>query len=274
MSRAAIVAKLRIGSVDYLNARPLVWGLERGLGAERLELSHHVPAEVSRRLAAGELDVGLLPVIELARIPGLEIVPGLGITTRGPARSVLLVARRPLESIATLALDPESRTSNVLARVLLADVWRVRPALVEADADATVRIGDKALYEPPPAGTHGVDLGEAWTATTGLPFVFAAWAAREGVLDRELYGLLHASRREGSRAIDAIAEAYEWRGRRDPELARRYLRENIQYRLGAAELDGIRRFLGAAARLGLVAEAPTLRLALTRWTACHEAASR
>ena len=264
--------RLRVGSVDYLNARPLVFGLERGLGQDRLDLSHHVPSEVSRRLAAGEIDVGLLPVIDLARIPGLEIVPGLGITTRGPARSVLLVSRCPIESIATLELDAESRTSNVLARVLLADVWRVRPAIVDAGADAVVRIGDKALFEPQPDGAIVLDLGEAWTASTGLPFVFAAWAARAGTTDRELYGLLHASRREGTRAIDRIAEAYAWRGRRDPDLARRYLRENIQYRLGAAELDGMRRFFAAAARLELIAEVPPLRLAMTRWTGCHEAA--
>jgi chorismate dehydratase len=267
---------VRIGSVDYLNARPLVWGLEHGLGAERIALSHHVPSELSRRLGAGELEVGLLPVVDLARIPELEIVPGLGITTRGPARSVLLVSRCPVESIASLALDSESRTSNVLARVLLAEVWRVRPTVVEAGAaaDAVVRIGDKALFDPPSSDTTVIDLGEAWTATTGLPFVFAAWAGRVGTIDRELYGLLHASRRQGTRAIDTIAEAYTWRGKRDPELCRRYLRENILHRLGAAELDGIRRFFGAAARLGLIDEVPPLRLALTRWTACHETASR
>ncbi len=142
------------------------------------------------------------------------------------------------------------------------------------DADAVVRIGDKALFEPPSPDATVIDLGEAWTATTGLPFVFAAWAGRAGVIDRELYGVLHASRREGTRSIDAIAEAYTWRGRRDPELCRRYLRENIQHRLGAAELDAIRRFFRSAVRLGLVERAPVLRLALTRWTECHETASR
>jgi len=277
------VTKLRIGSVDYLNARPLVWGLEHGLGAGRIELSYHVPAEVSRRLAAGDLDVALLPVIDLARIEGLEIVPGLGITTRGPARSVLLVSRVPVEAIATLAPDPESRTSNVLAQVLLAEVWGVRPREVAGSvdlgpdlggADAAVRIGDKALFEPPPPGATIIDLGEAWTSATGLPFVFAAWAARVGVIDRDLYGTLHASRREGTRSLDRIAEEYAWRGRRDPELARRYLTEHIHYRLGAAELDAIRRFLAVAARLGLVPQAPDVRLALTRWTGCHEAVSR
>ena len=275
--------KIRIGAVSYLNTKPLVYGLERGLGADRVELSDDVPSVLADRMSRGEVDVALLPVIELARMPDLEVVPGLGITTFGPSRSVLLLSRVPVPAIERVALDGESRTSNALAQVLFAEVWDARPrfelgprALDQAlkEHDAVVRIGDKALFEPPPADVEIHDMGEVWTQASGLPFVFAAWAARPGIVDREIYGILHTSRRQGVKVIDRIAEEFRWNGRRDPALVRRYLMEHIQYRLGAAEVQAIRRFLEAAERLGLVDRVPEIRLALRRWTSCHEIASR
>jgi len=274
--------KLRIGAVSYLNTIPLVHGMRHGLGAERIELSYATPAVLADAMAAGELDMALLPVIELARIPGLELVPGLGITTHGPSRSVLLVSRRPAEAIESLALDPDSRTSNALSRVLLAEVWHRRPRIVEGRgelaqslerADAAVRIGDKALFEPVPADVRVYDLGEVWTGRTGLPFVFAAWAARPGVVDRELYLTLHESRRRGTRAVERIAEEYAWKGERRPELVREYLTAHIRYRLGSAELRAIETFFAAAHGLGLIDAVPGVRLALERPTACHDAAA-
>jgi len=271
---------LRIGAVAYLNTRPLVYGLEHA-SAPGLELSYDVPAVLAGKMQHGELDVALLPVIELARIPSLEVVPGLGIVTRGPARSVLLVARRPLDRLRRVALDPESRTSNALFRVLCRDVWRIDPQIVEPpagtprapalaaaldDCDAVVRIGDKALFEQIPAGCHSEDLGEAWTRATGLPFVWAAWIARPGAVERTLYRALHDSRRAGVKAIDEIAAEYSWNGARHAELARSYLLEHIRYRLGSAELDGLTAFLRAAADAGIIDAAPTIRSALRRFT--------
>jgi len=265
------VSRIRIGAVSYLNTRPLVFGLEQGIGAARIELCYDVPSALAARMERGELDVGLLPSIELGRIPGLEIVPGLGICTRGPARSVLLVSRRPLAEIRSVALDPQSRTSNALAQVLCADVWSIEPEcavgaleIEEAlsTADAAVRIGDKALFEPLPADVEAHDLGSAWTRATGLPFVWAVWAARAGVVDRRLYEDLHDSRREGRRALDAIADDYTWNGRQYPELARAYLQSHILHRFGSPELKGLELFLKSAARLGLIERAPEVRLAL------------
>lgn len=273
--------KVRVGAVSYLNTRPLVLGMAQGMGADRIELSFDVPSRLADRLAASELEVALLPTIELARIPGLTIVPGLAITSHGPARSVLLVSRRPLEAIRSVALDPESRTSNALAQILFAEVWGGAPAFAPGSAsidealdahDAVVRIGDKALFDPLPPGTRAFDLGEAWTARTGLPFVWAVWAAIPAVVDRELYKVFHDSRREGGRRIDDIAEDYVWKGRRDPELARSYLRRNMRYRLGAQEVRAIRMFHEAAERLGLVAAAPDPVLAVFSESACRAAA--
>jgi chorismate dehydratase len=276
-----MAARTRIGVVDYLNARPLEYGLEQGLGAESIELSYDVPARLADRMAQGRLDVGLLPVIELARMPEMELVPGLGIVTRGAARSVLLVSKLPIDEVRSVALDRESRTSNALIQVLFARVWGRRPefrsgrsrlshALTECDA--AVRIGDKALFETPPDSCRVFDLGQIWTHGTGLPFVYAAWLARPGVMTRELYRMLHESRRLGLRNIDAIATDYRWNGAGDVELARAYLSENILFRLGAAELEAMHLFFASAAELGLIDRAPEIRMALERWTACHETA--
>jgi chorismate dehydratase len=275
--------KIRIGAVSYLNTKPLIHGLEQGLAAERVELSTDVPAVLAERMGRGEVDLALLPVIELARMPELEIVPGLGITTFGPSRSVLLLSRVPISAIGRVALDGESRTSNALAQVLFSEVWDGKPqfrtgplSLTEAleGFDAVVRIGDKALFEAHPDGLEVHDLGQVWTRETGLPFVFAAWAAREGVVDREIYRILHESRRQGVKVIDRIAHEFRWNGLSDPPLVRGYLMEHIQYRLGAAEVRAMKRFLSAAQRLGLTDRVPEIRLALTRWTSCHEIASR
>ena len=283
MSGGPVQPTTRIGAVSYLNTKPLIRGLEQDARAGRVELLLDVPAGLAPRLAAGELDVALLPVIELAGFPGAEIVPGLAITTRGASRSVLLLARRPLAEIESVALDPESRTSNGLVQVLFAERFGAAPRFVPgpreldralAAHDAVVRIGDKALFEPMPAGTTAHDLGLEWTTATGLPFVWAVWVARPGVVDRRLYGLLHDSRRAGAAAIEHIAQSFSWNGRQDPALARTYLMEHIQYRLGAPEIEALRLFFSAAARLGIVERPPEIRLALSRRTDCHETAER
>ena len=259
--------KIRVGAVSYLNTRPLVFGIEQGLGADRLELTYDVPSVLASRMAAGEFDLALLPIIEMARIPNLVVVPGLAIGSLGNCRSVLLVARKPLAEVRSVALDPDSRTSNALARVLFAEAWGVAPAFVDGprdltlaleEHDAAVRIGDKALFTPVPEGAIAYDLGGAWTARTTLPFVFAVWATRPGVIVRETYEILHASRRAGSAVLPAIAADYTWNGRQYPEVALAYLRDAMRYRLGDPEVAAMRRFLAAAAELGVIDAAPSI----------------
>ena len=261
--------KIRAGAVSYLNTRPLVFGIEQGLGADRIELSYDVPSVLASRMAAGELDLALLPIIELARIPNLEVVPGLAIGSLGNCRSVLLVAKKPLAEVRSVALDPDSRTSNALARVLFAEAWGGEPSFVVGpcdltlalkEHDAAVRIGDKALFAPVPQGAIAYDLGGAWTARTTLPFVFAVWATRPGVIDRETYEILHASRRAGAAVLPAIAADYTWNGRQYPEVALAYLRDAMRYRLGDPEVAAMRRFLAAAVELGVIEAAPSIEL--------------
>jgi chorismate dehydratase len=264
------VPKIRAGAVSYLNTRPLVFGIEQGLGADRLELTYGVPSVLASRMAAGELDLALLPVIELARVPDLVVVPGLAIGSLGNCGSVVLVARKPLASVRSVALDPDSSTSNALAAVLFAEAWGGEPAFVAGprdltlaleEHDAAVRIGDKALFEPLPEGAVAYDLGGAWTARTTLPFVFAVWAARPGVVDRGLYEMLHASRRAGAAVLPAIATDYTWHGRQYPEIALAYLRDVMRYRLGDPEVAAMRRFLVAAAKLRVIDAAPPIEFA-------------
>jgi chorismate dehydratase len=272
----------RIGAVNYLNTRPLIRGLSDDGQGGKIELSFDNPAALADLLAADRLDLALLPCIELARIPGLEVVPGISINCPGPARSVLLVGKKPPTEVRTVALDPESRTSNGLVQVLFETVWNNRPVYLTGDrnlesslavADAAVRIGDKALFEPVPGRLYVEDLSSVWVERTGLPFVFAVWAGRAGAVDRALYRRLHACRRAGKQAIESIAREYLWEGTARPELSAAYLRENIRYRFGSRELRSLKRFLAAAARCSVIPTAPEIRLAFQRSTSCHERAA-
>lgn len=274
--------KLRIGAVSYLNTKALVYGLEQGLASDRIELSYAVPAELARSMASRELDVALMPIVALAEMPDLELVPGLSISTFGACQSVLLVGKPLIADIRTVALDPESRTSNILVQLLFEDYWKQSASFVPGEADlnqnletldAAVRIGDKALFARQPAGRHVYDLGEAWTRHTGLPFVFAAWFARPGVIDREVYQALHRSRRDGARHVKEIAASYSWNGHQDPALAETYLREHIHHRLGAREMEAIRRFLDRAAELELIRSSPEIHMAFPSWSQCHKLAA-
>jgi chorismate dehydratase len=256
---------IRVGTVPYLNARPLVFGVEHGIAADRIRLESDVPSQLAARLRRETLDVALVSTIELGRIPGLTVVPGLAIGSLGPVRSVLLVSRVPVERIATLGLDPASRTSNALAEVLLRERYGVAPAAEERtgtmeevlhDHDAVLRIGDAALFSKIPAGATVVDLGAAWTEWTSLPFVYAVWVARDGVLDRELCEAFHASAASGREALPAIAA-----GTADPELALRYLSESVRYVLGDRDLAVLARLLTLAAARALLPRVPQVTLA-------------
>ena len=279
---------VRVGAVAYLNTRPLVEGLA---GAPGIDLSFAVPSELARQLADGDLDVALLPTIELARIPGLVLLPGLGIECDGAVRSVLLVSRRPLSLVRRVALDPESRTSNALTQVLFHERFgdgnegrvEFEPApagatlaelLEDHDFDAAVRIGDKALGDPIPEGVEAHDLGAAWLEATGRPFVFAAWVARgtaatttaptntaptntvpPSTLERleEAYAL-------GRSRIDAIAREHASTRGIDAAVAASYLRDNIRFELDDEAIEAIRVFHTLAARHGITTSAPDIVL--------------
>lgn len=253
--------RLRIVSVPYLNAAPLVWGFRHGSLRARVDLSVARPSRIASLLERGEADFGLLPIIETQALEGCRTVGGFGIVSPHRARSVLLVSRRPLAGIHRIALDVSSRTSAALLRVVLLaqgiegvtfeEAEPDFPAMLEG-RDAALLIGDPALC----AGTRGfevLDLAEAWHAQTGLPFVFAAWTARPGmVLQDDVLDLFHASRREGLERLATIArEASPVLGLPAADLER-YLTENIRYVIGPEEERAVALFLARAHEAGLI----------------------
>ena len=251
---------LRLGTVPYLNALPLVDGLAEAPGVELVE---EVPSRLLPRLRDGELDAALVSAVELFRDPPLAWIPGGAITSRGPVASILLFVRGAVEDIATLALDRSSLSAAAMTRVCLSGflgvsegdltVSRCDPdlPLSAIDADAVLRIGDPALRTDPD-GRAVLDLGDVWTAGTGLPFVYAAWLARPDAPGARLAPLLDAARQRGLARRPELAHRFAADHGMDPEACLSYLRERIGYRLGADEQAGLAAFGARAAALGLV----------------------
>jgi cyclic dehypoxanthinyl futalosine synthase len=244
-----------------LNARPLIEGLDREPASARVVLDCGTPAEVARRVAEDEADVALMPVAAAATIGDLRLVRGCAIGARGPVRTVVVAAERPIESLEEVAIDLSSRTSVVLARLLLRARTGREPRLVgcsPGDAIASIGgvrgamvIGDPAL-DIEGRFPHVLDLGQAWLEHAGLPFVFAAWWGRAGSVAADEERLLVAAKNEGLARRDAIADAYAERtGLSRPSL-RAYLRDAIRYELGDDERRGLERFYDEAARAGLL----------------------
>jgi chorismate dehydratase len=262
------MTRIRLGAVGYLNARPLVYGLE---SHPRFDLRYDIPSECARLLHAHSIDVGLIPSIEYLRGPQpYLIVPGPAVTSCGPVASVAIYTRRDPKDIRSIAMDTSSRTSVALATVTLRRVFGVTPEAVAmppdldamlARADAALIIGDNALFlnPEPPSAVRKLDLGELWTESTGLPFVYAVWAGWPRAVDADDIALLQGARDQGVADSDGVARAYYPEERDRQQVAMRYLRDNIRYYLGPAELEGLATFYRYAAEAGLVPTAGELR---------------
>jgi predicted solute-binding protein len=256
---------IRLGAVGYLNARPLVYGLERVPG---FDIRYDIPAECARLLHAHDTDIGLIPSIEYLRGPEpYAIVPGAGVTSNGPVASVAIYTRRDPRDIRTIAMDNSSRTSVALATVLLRREFDVAPEprsmapdldTMLATADAALIIGDVALFldesaiSPHQSAIAKLDLGELWTRSTGLPFVYAVWTGWPGAATPADVAALQRARDEGVAHADDVARAYYPGDPVRQAVAARYLRDNIRYRVGDDELEGLRTFYRYAAELKLV----------------------
>jgi chorismate dehydratase len=260
---------VRLGAVGYLNARPLVWGLERSL---RFLLRFDVPSTCASLLHDGAIDIGLIPSIEYLRGGPYAIVPDLAIASRGPVASVLLFTSRPIRDVRSIAMDVSSRTSVALVRVLCAQLFKINPKIEPAGpdlpqmlgrCDAALIIGDNALFQPPNVEhtlpVEVIDLGKAWTELTGLPFVYAFWAGRPGMLEPGDVEALQAARDAGVAASDDVACAYLRDMPARQALGMRYLRENIKYHLGAEEQAGLELFYRYAAEIDVAPSSDGLR---------------
>ena len=258
---------VRLGAVSYLNTRPLVEGLD---ARPDVALRFDVPARCADLVEAGEVDLGLVPIIEYARhADEYAVVPDVSIASLDAVDSVALFTRQPIERVRSIALDVSSRTSAGLVKLLCARHFGIRPEFqpaapdiraMLARADAALLIGDPALFLDPAAlDAEKIDLGLAWKAMTGLPFVWAVWSGRAGAASPEVCRLLYETRLHGVSRIDAIA-ARERPG--DPAgqaVVARYLRHTITYGLDGALLAGAQAYFDGLAAEGLIPRAPRLR---------------
>jgi len=268
----------RVACVSYLNAKPLIddaaGRLSEGPDGGAIEVVYDVPSAVGGYVERGEAAMGLVPVVDLlTQGSGLEAWPVGGIACDGPTLTVRLFCRCEKEAVRTVAADGDSHTSVVLASLLLREwtgrlpeVRRVRwtgetgevsggAARAAGSADALLLIGDKVVTGAPPQWVypHQVDLGEAWRAWTGLPFVFAAWAGRRGEDVSEVADRLASVRLDNEPRRGALAEAFAAGHGWPVELAGEYLTRVLRYELGERELAGLGRFAREAADAGLVA---------------------
>jgi chorismate dehydratase len=247
----------RIGAVRYLNAKPLTHALPQT--APWAEVVFDFPSRLADRLAAGDLDVAMIPSIEWLRRPEYRLVSDACIACQGPVLSVKLYGRVSVGEIRTLALDEGSRTSAVLTQILLREQFGVRPEIQplplgadisEVAADAVLLIGDRGMAPVNGKFEFVWDLGKRWTAWSGLPFVFALWIARPDIELEKLSAALAEARDEGLRRLEEIAR------RESPKLAiseaecLTYLRDHLHFHFGPREQAGLQRFFELAAGSG------------------------
>jgi chorismate dehydratase len=262
---------IRLGRIGYVNCYPVYGAMDRGVVVPPATLVTGTPAELNDRLADGRLDVSVISAVAYAQHAGaFELLPDLAISSDGPVRSVLLFSRRPPEALGggRVLASTSSRTSVRLLELLARDRWgaafEVSPAptepsdlsrLASVPHDAVLVIGDAALLlGAARAYPYIVDLGEAWKAWTGLPFVFAVWAARRAVdrrAVRDVQRALLASRKWGLAHLDDLAAEAAAATGVAPAGCREYL-EGLDYRLSYRHLAGLTDFLRRLAARGVV----------------------
>lgn len=252
-------ARIRVGAVAYLNSKPLTWLLADL--APQAEILLDLPSRLADGLAAGRLDVALVPSIEYFRDPTYAIVSDACVACDGPVRSIKLYGRVPVERIRTLALDEGSRTSAAMTRILLKERFGLEPkleqlpiggSLDDTSADAVMLIGDRGMIPVDGEFRFVWDLGEEWSRWTGLPFVFAMWIARSGVDLRGLDDALAAARDQGIDRLPEIARHEAPLLGLSEEECLGYLRDNLRFHLAAREREGLSAFCRLAEKHQLV----------------------
>ena len=269
MSPSNPASPVRLGAVGYLNARPLVYGLD---ASPRFSIRYDLPSECARLLHDSAIDVGLIPSIEYLRGGPYRIVPDLAIASSGPVASVALYAARAMADVRSIAVDTSSRTSIALVSVLCRCWFRIQPTFephgpdltdMLAHCDAALIIGDKALFPDESMlqrqMVEKIDLGEAWSRMTALPFVYAFWAGRPDALQREDVEALTKARDEGVGRPDELARSYLADSPERQKAGADYLRDNIRYYLRDEERAGLDLFYRYAAEAGVVPFAQALK---------------
>jgi chorismate dehydratase len=300
--------KLRISIVEYLNTAPLVWGFTDGPLAGKYDLSFTVPSQCAEALRRGDADIAIVPSIEYQRMEGVAALPDMAIAAKREVRSLLVVAKKPIELAKRIALDTSSRSTAGLVRILAKEHWGIQPEFVDAapdasemlkQADAALVIGDPALRislkmealagKTPGGGDccqgdpedmpvpgfetlYVYDIVHQWREMTGKPAVLAIWVGRRDALTPEVFADFRASKQYGLEHVREISEAASIKLDLPPRALERYLTENIHFDLDEDNLAGLRLYFEKAAAAGLIPRARPVEFA-TR-TAGADSASR
>ena len=267
----------RLGHIQFINCLPLYYGLVKNDVLLDVDFVKAAPRDLASMLLAADLDIAPIPAIEYARhADELVLLPDIAISSDGEVQSILLLSTLPAGELSgrTVALTDTSRTSQVLARVLLERYWGVRAVYTEMppdvgsmlrEADAAMIIGDDALraYWEPPAGVHSYDLGSVWTGWTGLPMVYAVWAVRRDYAEEQPAALQSvADALSGSLAycrenLDEIAE-YAARWEHFPAERFRSYFDALHFRFEPRYREGFVRYLTEAHAIGQLDRVPAL----------------
>jgi len=235
--------------LPYVNAAPLVYFLREI--CPDAQVTYHKPRESLRELTAGRVDAAIVPVVDYLTTPGLEMVEGLGICADGKVESVLLQCECPLDEVSAIHYDPASKTSNILAELLLKRHFQITHDIKigpAGDADAYVIIGDRALCAEPAFESY--DLAAEWKNMTGLPFVFAVWVHRAGFSHKfDLSRIIHKAKVSGLEAIDQLAKLHAIRLGLPQARCRHYLTSCLHYDIGSKEKAGMQLFVKLAGGL-------------------------
>jgi len=253
-------------AVSYLNTVPLVWGMLHSHDQKlrsTFDVRFALPSVCAEQLKSGEADIGIVPVIEMAR-QGLDYFRGVGIACHGPVRTILLISKVPFGQIQTLATDAGSRSSVMLSRVILAEKYGVSPKVISrpanlaamlTESDAALIIGDAALeLDPAKLPFETLDLGQVWNEMTGLPMVFAVWSGRKEVMQERYEQAFVESCRYGLEHMDDIVRAESGARGFPSELVRTYLTRHIVFELGDRDLEGMQLYLKLALAMDRVQE--------------------
>jgi len=293
----AAMRKLRISIVEYLNTAPLVWGFTDGPLAGKYDLSFTVPSQCAEALRNGAADLAIIPSIEYQRIDNLVVMPEISVAAKNEVRSLLVVAKKPIELAKRIALDSSSRATQALVKILADDLWNIRPEFVEAEpdasemlknADAALIIGDPALRiamkmealaakvasgeecckgdpeDMPVPGfetTFVYDVAYQWRELTGKPCVLAIWAGRPEAMTPDVIADFHASKQYGMERVKEISEAASIKLDMPACALERYLTENIHFGLEEEYLAGLRLYYEKAAGIGVIPRNKPLQFA-------------
>jgi chorismate dehydratase len=270
------VQRPRVGHIQFLNCLPIYWGLMRSGALLDVDLRKDTPDRLNSALVAGDLDIGPISLVEYLRhADELVLLPNLAVGSDGPVLSVNLVSTRPLAELdgRPVALGSTSRTGVLLAQMLLAEKYGAEPEYYRCppdlgqmllEADAGVLIGDpalRAMYEAPALGVEVTDLAQAWKEWTGLPMVFAVWAARKDFAAahpgqvKDVHEAFQRSVELCLGELDAAAEAAARWEPFDAATLANYFRA-LDFSLGARQIEGVREFARRAAARGEVPPLP------------------